>query len=197
MFQGDKLSETSASAFCLYSRLPVRSRPEWTDIPLGGDHRLTLRLIGEQILFTQPTGFIEEATTQASVIRIEEIVRAHLPADLPFIWISDYSGLSRTTMATRKLFASTISGWPRIRGLVLFGLSPLFSVAVRLAIRLKLVPFPLRIVQSYRQAIEVATSILQSLPSEERPAPIPPAILTDERWKLELDGYSIRFEVID
>ncbi|MEN8165053.1 MAG: ATP-binding protein, partial [Acidobacteriota bacterium] len=29
------------------------------------------------------------------------------------------------------------------------------------------------------------------------PLPIPSVVMTDERWKLELDGYSIRFEVID
>ena len=197
MFQGDNSGETSVTASCPYSRLPVRIRPEWTDHLVGGDHRFTLRLIGEQILFTQPAGSVEESTLRTVTVKVEEIVISHLSADLPFVWIADYSGLSRITIAARKHFASMISGWPRLRGMVLFGLSPLFSVAARLATGLKLVPFPVHVVGSYRQAIELATSILESLPCEERPAPIPPVILTDEKWKLELDGYSIRYEVID
>lgn len=197
MFQGDNSGETSVAAFCPYSRLPVRIRPEWTDVLVGGDHRFTLRLIGEQILFTQPAGSVEESTLRTVTFKVEEIVESHIFADLPFVWISDYSGLSRITIAARKNFASMISGWPRLQGMVLFGLSPLFSVAARLGTRLKLVPFPVHIVGSYRQAIELATSILESLPCEERPTPIPPVVLTDRRWELKLDGYSIRFEVID
>jgi len=177
--------------------LPVRIRPEWTDVLVGGDHRFTMRLIGEHILFTQPAGSVEEATLRTVTFKVEKIVESHISADLPFIWIADYSGLSRTTMAGRKTFASMISEWPRLRSMVLFGLPPFLSVAVHLATRLNLVPFPVHIVGSYQQAIETATSILESLPSGERPAQISPVILTDEKWKLELDGYSIRYEVID
>ncbi len=197
MFQGDSSNGTLISASCLYSRLPVQIRPEWTDVSLGGDHRLNLRLIGQQIICTCPTGSVDEPSTLATLVRIEEAVRVSIPGDLPFVWISDYSGMSGITMRARKLFASEISRWPRLRGLILFGLSPFYSAAVQLAIRLKLVPFPIHAVGSYQEAIEVAISILETLPSGERPAPTPPVILTDERWKLELDGYSIRFEVIN
>lgn len=197
MFQGDSSNGNMISASCPYSRLPVQIRPEWTDILLGGDHQMTMWWIGEQILSTQPTGFVREASTQETLIRIEEAVRVSVAAGLPFVWVADYSGMSGITMGARKLFASEISRWPRLRGLILFGLSPFYSAAVRLAIWLKLVPFPVHIVGSYQDAIKVAVSILESLPSGERPVPIPPVILTDDRWKLELDGYSIRFEVID
>ncbi len=197
MFQGDSSNKTLVSASCLYSRLPVQIRPEWTDVSLGGDHRLNLRLIGQQIICTCPTGSVDEPSTLATLVRIEEAVRVSIPGDLPFVWISDYSGMSRITIGARKLFVSTISGWGRLRGLVLFGLTPFFSAAARLGVRLKLVPFPVHIVASYQEAIEVAISVLETLPSGERPAPTPPVILTDDRWKLELDGYSIRFEVIN
>ncbi len=197
MIQGDSSNGTSVGASCLYSRLPVRIRPEWTNVLLGGDHRLTVRLIGEQILYTRPTGFVREASNRAITDQIEELVRTNVPANLPFVWISDYSGLSGTTVAARKLFASTISGWPRLRGLILFGLSPFFSATVRLGIRLKVVTFPVHIVGFYQEAIEVAMSILRSLPADERPLPIPSTVLTDPGWELELDGYSIRFEVLN
>ena len=197
MIQGDSSNGTSVGASCLYSRLPVRIRPEWTNVLLGGDHRLTVRLIGEQILYTRPTGFVREASNRAITDQIEELVRTNVPANLPFVWISDYSGLSGTTVAARKLFASTISGWPRLRGLILFGLSPFLSATVRLGIRLKVVTFPVHIVGFYQEAIEVAMSILRSLPADERPLPIPSTVLTDPGWELELDGYSIRFEVLN
>ncbi len=197
MFQGDSSNGTVISASCPYSRMPVQIRPEWTDVPLGGDHRFNLRLIGQQIICTRPTGSVDEPSTLATLERIEEAVRVSVPASLPFVWVSDYSGMSGITMGARKLFASEISGWSRLRGLILFGLSPFYSVAVQLAIRLKLVPFPVHIVGSYHEVIKMAVSILETLPSSDRPAPTPLVILSDDRWKLEMEGYSIRFEVID
>jgi len=197
VFQGDSSNGTSISASCLYSRLPVQIRPEWTDVLLGGDHVFKMRLIGQQIICTRPAGFVDEQTTQATMDRVEDAVGTFIPDGLPFVWVSDYSGMSGITIGARRLFASTVSKWSRVCGMVLFGMSPFFSATVRLAIRLNLVPFPVHTAASFQEAIEVATSILRSLPSSERPVPIPPAILTDERWKLELHGYSIRFEVID
>ena len=197
MFQGDSSNGTLISASCLYSRLPVQIRPEWTDVLLGGDHVFKMRLIGQQIICTRPAGFVDEQTTQATMDRVEGAVETFVPAGLPFVWVSDYSGMSGITIGARRLFASKVSKWNRLRGMVLFGMSPFFSATVRLAVRLNLVPFPVHTVACYQEAIEVAISILQSLPSSKRPVSIPPAILTDERWQLGLDGYSIRFEVIN
>lgn len=197
MKRGDDLSGTSVVGSCPFSRLPVEMRPEWTDVLLDGDHRFNLKLIGQQIVCSRPTGFVDEPTTLETLVRIEEAVRTSFPEDLPFIWISDYTDMSGITIGARKLFASTVSGWTRLRGMVLFGMSPFFSAIVRLGIRLKLVPFPIHTVQSYPEAIELATSMLKTISSHERPNSVAPVILTDDRWRLELEGYSIRFEVID
>ncbi len=197
MFQGDSSGGTLISASCLYTRLPVQIRPEWTDVLLGGDHFFRMRLIGQQIICSRPAGFVDEQTTQTTLDMVEDAVGTFVPAGLPFVWVSDYSEMSGITIGGRQLFASAVSGWPRLKGMVLFGMSPFFSATVRLGIRLKLVQFPVHTVASYQEAIEVATSILQSPASSERPATIPQVILTDKRWKLDLDGYSIRFEVIN
>lgn len=197
MFQGDSSGGISIRASCLYTRLPVQIRPEWTDVLLGGDHFFRMRLIGQQIICSRPAGFVDEQTTQTTLDMVEDAVGTFVPAGLPFVWVSDYSEMSGITIGGRQLFASAVSGWPRLKGMVLFGMSPFFSATVRLGIRLKLVQFPVHTVASYQEAIEVATSILQSPASSERPATIPPVILTDKRWKLDLDGYSIRFEVIN
>jgi signal transduction histidine kinase/ActR/RegA family two-component response regulator len=156
-----------------------------------------MRVIGEQILYSRPVGFVREDSARETIMGAEKILESEISADLPFVWISDYSRMSGLTTPARKLFASEVARWPRLRGLIFFGLPPLLSTAVRLAVRLKLVSFPVHIVQSYYQAIEVATSILRSLPAGDQPAQCPPMILSDHRWKLELDDYSIRYEVID
>jgi len=56
VIQGDRSDDPPTGASCLYSRLPVRIRPEWTDVLLNGDHRFNLRLIGRQIIFTRSDG---------------------------------------------------------------------------------------------------------------------------------------------
>ncbi len=187
----------SAQASCLFSRLPVRMWPEWTDVLLEGNHRMSLRLIGEQILYSSPVGFVDETTVGMTLARIEEFFRTKIDQNLPFVWVSDYSGMSGITMSGRKIFVETVSRWSRLRGLILFGLSPFLSAAVRVAVRLRLVDFPVRIVESYGEAIDAALGILWSLPSRERPDSVPKVILRDPSWRFEDDGYSIRFEVID
>jgi signal transduction histidine kinase len=195
--QGDRSDDPPTDASCLYSRLPVRIRPEWTDVLLSGDHRFNLRLIGRQIISTRPTGSVDEQSTLATLDRVGEAVDTFVPAGLPFIWIADYTDMAGITMRARRLFASRISQWPRLAGMVLFGLSPFFSATIRLGIRLKLVSFPVRTAASYQEAVEAATTMLSTPRLSERPASDGPTVLTDEQWELELGGYSIRYEVID
>ncbi len=197
MFHEDGSKGASVKASCVYSRLPVEIRPEWTDVSFGSDFRFNLSLIGQQIICTRPKGFGDERVVQETLRRIDEAVKTRVSPELPFVWVADYSHISGITMGGRKTFASSIAGWPGLRAMILIGLTPVLSAIVRLGIRLNLFSFPVRMVSSYPEAIEVATAILDSLPASEMPAPISPVVVSNEGWKLVLPGYSIRFEVID
>ena len=190
-------SRRSAEASCPFSHLPVRMWPEWTDVLLEGDYRMSLRLIGEQILYSSPCGSVDEKTVDITLSRIEEFARTTIDENLSFVWVSDYSGMTGITMSGRKAFVSTITRWPRLRGMILFGLSPFLAAAARVAVRLRLVGFPVFIVDSYGEAIDRALEILRSLPSGERPELAPAVVVSDPAWVLETEGYSIRYEVID
>lgn len=53
---------------------------------------MTFRMIGQQVLYSRPTGYAEVHTTHATPLKVEGIVDDNVPADLPFVWVSDYAG---------------------------------------------------------------------------------------------------------
>ena len=47
-------NETITSDLCPVTILPILQKPEWSDLDFGRDFRLTVRMVGNSILHSQP-----------------------------------------------------------------------------------------------------------------------------------------------
>jgi len=52
------IDKGSAEKFhCPATGLPIFRKPEWTDVRFGKDYKLTISIIGENIVFSKSVGF--------------------------------------------------------------------------------------------------------------------------------------------
>ncbi|BBO71535.1 hypothetical protein DSCA_54650 [Desulfosarcina alkanivorans] len=197
---------------CPTTGLPVKSRPEWTDRRFGKRYRLTTRVVGDRILLNQPSGHAELKDIIDSLRMTDAVVREHIDAPAGYVHVSDYSGMLGITREARTHYIRHMQRRENMLGLVYFGVSPLFSFMIKIAKRLSLVKFNVRIVKDYEDAM-LAAIRLAGIESIAAPSVGPPDqlraagitehdeegrhILRCDRWHLSLDGYSLAVEVID
>ena len=197
---------------CVASGLSIYRRPEWTDINSGGDYRFTISLIGENIIYTQPSGYATTKDVKKLLGVIDGVVSETLPENSPYIHISDYSRLRGASLEGRKYYIEFMKEQPRLRGLFFFGMSSLLKMSIKIALRFNAVKFDVKIVDNLSEAIEMA---LRSLPrrthSDENTAKLDvvqrsPAIsekkpfgetITHSDWSVSFNDFSALFEIIN
>ena len=214
---------SSQNRRCRITGLPVRQRPEWTDVGFGGDYRVTLRVIGDRILHSRPTGYATIRDVERVLELTREVIREQFGPDRRYVQIEDYSGLEGSSVEGRKRFIRDMKGRDRMAALVFCNPSPLLKVSIRLAKRLTPSRYRVQIARDYEEAVQWALESLTRLdekspapdvrdrardpdraepaggPSVESPAGDPLAAAeapgqTRETWPLRLDGFSVRFE---
>jgi signal transduction histidine kinase/ActR/RegA family two-component response regulator len=182
---------------CSISGLPIRRDPAWVDIELGPDFTDNLLVLGDRILVSRPRGFAEIEVLK-QILRLTGKAAASVIGDQPFIWIADYSQLRGTTRAGRRCFVETIRRWQHLHTMIFCGLSPLLKANVKLGMRLGLVDFDVHVVETYPDALTLATRILKDLTQEQEVETVAPsATITSDSWQLQEERFSIRLEVID
>jgi PAS domain S-box-containing protein len=203
---------TDPMMVCPTTGLPVKSRPEWTDRRFGRSYRLTTRVVGDRILLNQPSGHAELKDIIDSLRMTDDVVREHINASAGYVHVSDYSGMRGITREARNHYIRHMQRRENMLGLIYFGASPLFGVMIKLAKRLKIVQFNVRIVKEYSDAMSAAIRLIGvesvATPSAGRAAQPRDARITEhdeqgrrilrcDQWRLSLDGYSLTAEVID
>ena len=197
---------------CPTTGLPVKSRPQWTDRRFGRRYRLTTRVVGDRILLNQPSGHAELKDIIDSLRMTDSIVREHINASGGYVHVSDYSGMQGITREARKHYIGHMQRQEKMRGLIYFGVSPLFSLMIKLAKRLSLVKFNVQIARDYSAAMSAAIRLIGVEPLNTRHGgsinQIKESGITEhvesghhifrcDRWRLVQDDYSLTAEVID
>jgi len=184
-------------------------RSRWTDVDFGGDYKATVSVVGSQILLSQPSGYatrldIEKAFQLGCEVSTETI------ASRPYVCIEDCSQLKGATIGARICHINNMSkgGSPDPLGVIYCGLSPMLKMGIKLGKRINTVLSHIHIVDDYSEAVTLALRML----SKERSGPEAPDtlkgvrdgkgdvsshIVTNPEWQLNLDGFSLRGEVID
>ena len=100
----------------------------------------------------------------------------------------------------------------RLRGLIYYGLSPFFKMAVKIARRIHIFDFRLEVVEHYDQAVRLAQKILPGLTGHPDPVnsweasktmagdPLKETsrpTVTHDHWQFQREDYSVRYEVIN
>ncbi len=159
---------SSQNRRCRITGLPVRQRPEWTDVGFGGDYRVTLRVIGDRILHSRPTGYATIRDVDRVLELTRQVIDEQFGPERPYVQIEDYRGLEGSSVEGRKRFIRDMKGRDRMAGLVFCNPSPLFKVSIRLAKRLTPSRYRVQIARDYEEAVQWA---IETLPGEEGPVP--------------------------
>ena len=203
--------ESLPGSICPVTGLPITRRPEWTNVSLGKDCRLSVSLIGDSILLSKPSGYvtlhdIENASGLTSKVATEAITGGN-----SYVHIEDYSNLQGASLGARKYYIDDMKKWERLLGLIFCGTSSMFRMSIKLGKRLNIVKFDVQIVNDYSEAVKLALKILSTVKTQpddsiarftsQKPGVFPKdavshEIMTNTDWFPKLNGFSARFEVI-
>ncbi|MDJ0808995.1 MAG: diguanylate cyclase [Desulfobacterales bacterium] len=205
------MSQSAHTWICPISGLTVRSRPEWTDVRFGDNFTISADIIGEHVLLTHNSGSANLEGTQKAFDFTAELIRTQLP-DRPFIHLLDYTHLKSTTLDSRRFFIREMTRRQHLRGLILYGLTPLMKISAKLGRRLNHADFQIRIAKDYSHAMQLALELLTHAgcrPATEdldgnrqlecapthRGAGLP--VVRRPEWVMDTPDFRISFEIID
>ncbi len=199
-------SELQTGKTCPVSGLPIIRKPEWTEVVLGENYQVTFSLLGDRIILSQKSGYGTPASTDKFFTLLHDVISARKNPDRSFILIEDYTHFKGATFEARKRYIYRIKDQP-VDALILFGASPFFKMSFKLGKRLYAPRKNLLLANSYSEAVRRARQQLQrdKIQSVELSSAQPVApeqlskhfITSHPDWRLDLEGYTAKFEVID
>lgn len=195
------------TTLCPVSGLLMHVRDQWRDIVLSPDFRVSYALLGGRILFVKPVGYMDTVFTDQAIARHERIRAEDIGLDRDYVEVFDLSAVRGISWNSRRQLIRHFQQSPRYRGAVLFNVSPVLGLSLRLARRLSRLSFALLLAADYADAIGQALAVV----SQPGPAPALAGaserlvrtsrnghdILTAPHWYLDLDGCQVDFELID
>ncbi len=197
--------ESKTSDFCPVTGLPILQRPEWTDQDYGKNYKLTVKIVGSNILHSRPSGYATIHDTEHALELTGKVAAEAISKDLLYVQIEDYSNLHGASFEARKHFITNMKKRQQLIGLVFYGVTPFFKMSIQLGRRLTIVRRDVQIVEDYPEAIRLALEILSArkTPAGEsaehiptQPIVSPTKITARDNWHLQLDGYKVRYELI-
>ncbi|MDD5724272.1 MAG: histidine kinase dimerization/phosphoacceptor domain -containing protein [Syntrophales bacterium] len=204
--------ELTSGNICPVTGLSVFEKPEWTYSTIDGDYRVTAKVIGGNILHTKNSGYATALVIENAVILKKRVANEALAGDYPYVHILDYSDLKGATIDARKDFINSLkNSEQRLKGMIFYGTSWTFNVSISMGNRLHLMPFKVRIVKDYSEAVNLALEILDASKTKRDVSPVSNAtlkplanpgnplskIITRDDWSMKTENYSARFEVIN
>ena len=147
------------SDVCHVTGLHVLCKPEWTDVSFGKDYRVTVSIVGDSILRVQPSGYIS-MPDQINVLKFTDQVPAEaIPGGQPYVHIEDWPNFQGASIAARKHYMDEMEGRKRISGVIFCHVSTMFKMSIKLGKTLRMVKFPVHIVDDYSDAVRLAFKI--------------------------------------
>lgn len=213
--------EVESGGRCRITGLPVVQRPEWTDVDFGRDYRVTLRVLGDRILHSRPSGFATRRDTEQALEFTQSVVQERF-GNRRYVQIEDYTRLRGASLDGRKAFIQGMRARDRMVGLVFLTISPVFKVSIQLAKRLTSSDIGIHIAGDYEEALRWAEDCLRGQGLSLSASGIPPRkplrghdastaghagaegrkqpgfpwarVETHDAWTLHLEGFSIQYE---
>lgn len=198
------MASSTPNHICPVSGLTVRRAPEWTDVAMGGNFKITAEVIGPHFLLTHNYGEASLEGVQLAFAFTEALIRAEF-ADRPYVHILDYTHLLGATLESRRWFIRSMRRRHQIklRGIVFYGLSPMLQLSTKLGRRLHLIRFDVEIADDYTQAVQKALTMLppETAPGQEDRAPhgrgVQRQIVSRPEWSFNRGGLEVKYEIID
>ena len=134
-----------------------------------------------------------------------------IPEGQDFILLEDLSKIRGISLEARKYFIDYIKKHERLRGLIFYGVSPLFKLSISLGKRLNIVKFNVEIADNYTSAVKCAQKVLLESQNKSENSHIntnfhfhdtsdenrsPHKIISQPDWGYQSEGFSMRCEII-
>ena len=149
-------------SICPVTGLSILRKPEWTDIKLGKDYRLTLSIVGDNILLSQARGSATLDDMKYAFRINNQVVTETIDGNCPFVQIEDLTIVSELSLEARKYYIDFMRNRKRFVGLIFYGASPLLKLSIKLGRRLNIAKFDVYVVDDYPEAIKLAREILST-----------------------------------
>jgi len=149
---------------CHVTGLPIRRKPEWTDVifDADSDYKTTLSIVGDSIVLAPTSGYAKLRGVKNAVKFQNKFEAEAFDGERPYVQINDWSCLRGATLVARKHFIEYMKKNNQLLGMIFYGVSPLFKVSIKLAMRISAVKFHAQIVNDYPEAINLALELLST-----------------------------------
>jgi PAS domain S-box-containing protein len=163
-FDRDRDIEPGKSAVCHVTGLPILRKPEWTDVNFDpdADYKATFSVIGDSIVFVPASGYTELRGVKNALEFQRKFEVEAFNGEHPYVQINEWSDLRGATFAARKYYIEYMKQNKQLLGMIFYGVSALFKVSIKLAMRLNAVKFHIEIVNDYPEAINLALELLSA-----------------------------------
>ncbi|MCP4695046.1 MAG: PAS domain S-box protein [Desulfobacterales bacterium] len=186
----------------------MRGKPEWTDVHLGKNYSATLGVVEDQIIVFRPAGRGGLHEVRAGLRLVSEAAAEITDKGKSYVFLSDVSNSRGLTREARGYYSENMRNRRRLLGIIFFGASPALKLSIKIGKRFNYPGMDVKIAEDYPEALRLAWEMLSGddrggavsarppLPPEARPGGAP-HIVTRDDWRMDEDGFSLRYEVID
>ena len=158
-----KIDTGSASEFeFLFTGLPILKKPEWTNVCFGKDYRISISIIGDNIVWLQPSGYANLPDVVNALRFTKRVRNEAIPKNSQYVQIDDWTNLTGSSFRARKYYIDNLKRRERLRGLILYNASPMLKMSINLGKRLNILKFDAEAIDDYPKAIKLAQKLLCS-----------------------------------
>lgn len=184
---------------CPVTGLPIIEKPEWTNLKVANNYRVTFRIIGNKILQTVPEGNSSEFDVRILYKLREKVIQSVFNEAEKFVEIKDYGKL--TGVPTRKIRMQQVEYFlkeeKRSIGFIGYNISLSIRTLFRIGLSLNQTAYPIKLYSGYPKAIAEAVNLIETSASYQ--IPVNENLLVSNPQWYYLDEFSeleIEFKVI-
>lgn len=153
----------SSLTHCPVTGLEITRHPEWTLSDPEGPYEEQFFLLGKQIIYSHPAGAVNSEIAKKSLEVNQKVEAAVLSEMYSYIQIEDLSNLDGFTINARRVYIQyLLERKHRFSGFIFVNVSLLTALGIKVAAKIYLADFPIRVVDSYKKAVECATDLLST-----------------------------------
>lgn len=152
-----------SNEYCPVCHLPIRSRPEWTDVKLGEEYTATFKIIGNSILLCEPCGKSGYDGIERFMDLRAKVIESAFGSGAVFAEIKDYSQARIPYQNTRGLFYNRLKqDEKRIAAFIGFKVPMMIKHSFDVGKRIVSLDFPIEIAPDYQKAVIMAVEAINA-----------------------------------
>ncbi|GAB6095970.1 hypothetical protein JCM14469_22230 [Desulfatiferula olefinivorans] len=183
--------ERGAVSPCPVTGLPAYTRPEWTDVRLGANYYMSVRVIGDHILVGKIVGESDLASVTAATEFMDRVIGEIFGTTRRFVYVEDFTELKNLTSDCKRYYMRYLESKKQMLALIICTASPLIMLAVRLNSRLKLVRCRVLAEKDIDAGIRRAARIVAHAAPESVDAPFSAPQLSTVASRCPVSGLSL------